>query len=87
MYIKCPTSHVQGFHKYSLQFGEVGIGEFRGKRRDAPSRSFSFFVQFSGQIDQLIGWRLLPFCAGAPAPMWTNPGSATGRWIALYVAS
>ena len=39
------------------------------------AQNFFIFMQFSGKISQIIGWR--PPWELAPPPPWGNPGSAT----------
>ena len=42
------------------------------------TQNFFIFMQFSGKIGQIIGWRPPPPLGLAPPPLG-NPGSATAR--------
>ena len=76
--------HRIGHPNRSYDFGVEGnlsSGRSKGGASLAPpplAQNFFIFMQFSGKIDQIIGWRPLPL--GLVPPPLGNPGSATAKW-------
>ena len=61
-----------------ISCAHVTVADLRGGARDArppTAQNFFIFMQFSGKIDQIIGWHTPPL--GLAPPPLRNPGSAT----------